>query len=176
MRRTDVGRIVLVVGTLAALPAGAAPIDRAAWLAGCWRGGAGGRVIDEHWMAPRGGLMLGMSRTASEVRVGSHEQMRIEADGDTPRVHVEASGKPETRSGRGRATTARSSSRTSPIRIRSGSSTGVRPTDRCSHGSKACAAMRSSAPTSRCDGSPANPASEKASSGPARQAVLGPAP
>jgi hypothetical protein len=33
------------------------------WLAGCWQIARGEQVIDEQWMSPRSGVMLGMSRT-----------------------------------------------------------------------------------------------------------------
>lgn len=40
-----------------------ATVDDAAWLAGCWVAGSGGTRTEEVWMAPAGGLMVGMSRT-----------------------------------------------------------------------------------------------------------------
>lgn len=48
-----------------------------AWLAGCWRLARGGRVVDEQWMAPRGGTMLGMSRTVAGGRTVEFESMRL---------------------------------------------------------------------------------------------------
>jgi hypothetical protein len=57
---------------------GAATIGRLAWLAGCWEGDGGGRRIEEQWMAPRGGTMIGMSRTVAGGRTGAYEFMRIE--------------------------------------------------------------------------------------------------
>lgn len=51
----------------------------AAWLAGCWRLEAGGRVTDEQWMAPRGDAMVGMSRTVEDGSVVAHEFLSIEA-------------------------------------------------------------------------------------------------
>ena len=39
------------------------PIQRLGWFQGCWRMSAPGRVIEENWTAPRGGSMLGVSRT-----------------------------------------------------------------------------------------------------------------
>jgi len=44
----------------AAAPAG---IERAAWIAGCWERISASFTIEEQWMVPRGGSMLGMSRT-----------------------------------------------------------------------------------------------------------------
>lgn len=34
-----------------------------AWLQGCWSFARGERTVEEHWMTPRGGSMLGTSRT-----------------------------------------------------------------------------------------------------------------
>ena len=53
------------------------PIARLGWLAGSWRLEKGGRVIDEQWMAPAGGVMLGMARTVAKGRVLSHEFTQI---------------------------------------------------------------------------------------------------
>jgi hypothetical protein len=61
----------------------AAAVQSAAFLAGCWRLARPGlpaeaRVVDEQWMAPAGGLMLGMSRTVAKGRAVEHEFTRIE--------------------------------------------------------------------------------------------------
>ena len=42
-------------------------VDSVAWLSGCWVASAGEVRTEEDWMAPEGGLMVGMSRT---VRAG----------------------------------------------------------------------------------------------------------
>ncbi len=52
-------------------------LDRLAWLAGSWRLERAGRVTDEHWMAPAGGVMLGMSRTVAKGKVVEHEFLQI---------------------------------------------------------------------------------------------------
>lgn len=54
-----------------------ATVDRLAWLAGDWRMEKAGRVVDEHWMAPAGGVMLGMSRTVAKGKVVEHEFIQI---------------------------------------------------------------------------------------------------
>ena len=54
-------------------------IARLAWLAGNWRTVTGGRVIEEQWMAPAAGLMLGMGRTVAKGRVLEHEFLQIRA-------------------------------------------------------------------------------------------------
>lgn len=83
-------RIVLVASLLAAPPAlrptaAAAqshPVDALAWMAGCWARTAPDRSYEEQWMAPRGGAMLGVSRTVRDGRATGHEFLRIfERDG-----------------------------------------------------------------------------------------------
>jgi hypothetical protein len=78
----------LRLGMLAALSASvvafaqdpkAAPasLSRLAWLAGSWRMEKGGRVVDEQWMAPAGGVMLGMARTVAKGKVIEYEFTQI---------------------------------------------------------------------------------------------------
>ncbi|MEK6281174.1 MAG: DUF6265 family protein [Acidobacteriota bacterium] len=58
-------------------------VSELAWIAGGWRTAPGGRVqIEEHWMAPAGGLMLGMSRTVAGDRTVEFEYMRLEQRGE----------------------------------------------------------------------------------------------
>jgi hypothetical protein len=52
-------------------------VEKLAWLAGHWRMEKSGRVIDEQWMAPAAGVMLGMGRTIAKDRVIEHEFMQI---------------------------------------------------------------------------------------------------
>lgn len=76
----------LVAATLAAAaPTGPGPLARLSWLAGCWSRATPRRVVEEQWMAPAGGLMLGAGRTvsAADGRLVEYEQVRIEARGDT---------------------------------------------------------------------------------------------
>jgi hypothetical protein len=54
--------VALLVGA-AALPAQTPEKDELAWLAGNWCSQDTGRAIEEYWMAPRGGMLLGLSRT-----------------------------------------------------------------------------------------------------------------
>lgn len=65
-------------GATAQVPAPVvATINRLGWLAGDWRMERAGRVVDEHWMAPAGGVMLGMSRTVAKGKVVEHEFVQI---------------------------------------------------------------------------------------------------
>lgn len=52
-------------------------LDRLVWLAGEWRLERAGRVTDEQWMAPAGGVMLGMSRAVAKGKVVEHEFLQI---------------------------------------------------------------------------------------------------
>jgi uncharacterized protein DUF6265 len=82
------GRFMLGLALLGSLPAmaraadkkKAAPppaISRLVWLAGDWRMERNSRVVDEHWMAPGAGVMLGMVRTVMKGRVLEHGFLQI---------------------------------------------------------------------------------------------------
>ncbi len=45
-----------------------ARVETFAWLAGCWSMALPDGVVEEHWLAPAGGAMLGLSRT---IRAGN---------------------------------------------------------------------------------------------------------
>lgn len=54
-------------------------ISELAWMAGGWQTAPGERVqIEEHWMAPAGGTMLGMGRTVAGDRTVEFEFIRLE--------------------------------------------------------------------------------------------------
>ncbi|MGH9380398.1 MAG: DUF6265 family protein, partial [Thermoanaerobaculia bacterium] len=75
------------VGVLPAVPAaeGQEPmsIESLGWMAGCWEGRLdGGSLYEEVWLAPRGGVMVGVSRTLRDEKAVGHEFLRIaEEDG-----------------------------------------------------------------------------------------------
>jgi hypothetical protein len=70
-------------------------VQRLSWIAGCWRQTAGNRVVDEQWMAPRAGAMLGMSRTVRDDTVlVEFEQLRISDDAAGAVYHAQPSGQP----------------------------------------------------------------------------------
>jgi len=56
-------------------------IARIGWLAGCWSRQDSARTLDEQWMRPAGGLMLGVGRTLTGGRLSEFEFMRIEERG-----------------------------------------------------------------------------------------------
>jgi hypothetical protein len=59
-----------------------APIDRVAWLTGCWAREKGSAIIEEHWMPPRGGAMLATGRTTRNGQLVEYEFILLrEQDG-----------------------------------------------------------------------------------------------
>ena len=54
------------------------------WLAGCWERNDKSKslLISEQWMAPAGGLMIGMGRTVKSGKTTGWEYMRIEQRAD----------------------------------------------------------------------------------------------
>ena len=69
-------------------------IGQLSWIAGCWRqsGRGGNRVVDEQWMAPSGGTMLGMSRTVRGDSLIEFEHLQIVARSGRLVYHAEPSG------------------------------------------------------------------------------------
>lgn len=68
--------LILLLGLLAEV-AQARLIDRAAFMQGCWERRSGNRVVEEQWMRPRGGTMMGMSRTVRGDTVVEYEFVRL---------------------------------------------------------------------------------------------------
>jgi Domain of unknown function (DUF6265) len=84
----------------AAAAAGKAPGPEAfaalAWLEGCWRGSVTQREFNEHWLPPRGNLMIGASHTVAQDKTQSHEFLRLEVRADGVYYVVVQSGQNET--------------------------------------------------------------------------------
>ena len=70
--------------------------DGLAWLAGCWERRAGDRLlVEEQWLAPRGGTLLGVGRTTRGDSLVEFEFMRVyEGAGDTLVFAAHPSGQP----------------------------------------------------------------------------------
>lgn len=66
------------------------------WLSGHWEtSDANGRWTEENWSDPRGGVMLGMSRTLSGDRLREFEFLRIQASEDgVPAYLAQPGGQP----------------------------------------------------------------------------------
>ena len=71
---------LVAVATALTAPVGRQPVASTAdvaFLAGCWKLEAKGRVVEEHWMAPSGGSLLGMSRTVVNGKTTEFEFIQI---------------------------------------------------------------------------------------------------
>ena len=98
MPNMNLSRFVLLVA-LAAMPALAeatADIDSLAWIAGHWAGPVGRANSEEHWLAPAGGAMLGLSRTIARDRMVGFEFLRIEKRADGIFYIAQPGGRPPT--------------------------------------------------------------------------------
>ena len=74
---------IALAGLLAAAsPPPAATVDDLAWMAGRWEAGEGERWTEEYWSAPRGGTMIGYSRSGGAGAAGAFEFLRIGPDED----------------------------------------------------------------------------------------------
>jgi hypothetical protein len=107
-----VGRVLLLVPLLAlwapgqperdaspepSEPAAIAPVERLGWLAGCWEGTlSSGAVYEETWLAPRGGVLVGVARMTRDGRALSFEFMRIFDEQGTLVYAAQPSGRPPT--------------------------------------------------------------------------------
>lgn len=100
MKRMKLLKLFPALLLAACASAQANPFAPVEWLAGCWvqQGREAGSV--EQWMAPAGGLMLGMARTLKNGRVVEFEFMQIRADADGKLSYVaQPQGRPPTEFG-----------------------------------------------------------------------------
>lgn len=78
-------RAIFVVGFTAFTlcnPLVAAQIEDLAWLQGHWQAQQGAGWVEEHWLAPRDGIMLGVNRGGNGKGQVSFEFLRIQDSGD----------------------------------------------------------------------------------------------
>lgn len=66
----------------------AATVGDLGWLAGDWAREAGGRWTEESWTAPRGGVMLGYSRSGRGDSLRAFEFLRIAAGDDGTPAYI----------------------------------------------------------------------------------------
>ena len=88
----------VVLLAAAAPPAGAAAppsgIQRVAWLQGCWEAAFPDRMVEERWMPPRGGTMLGVSRTVRGNQLAEYELVVLRERGEQLAYEAHPSGQP----------------------------------------------------------------------------------
>lgn len=92
-------RMAAVAGFLLATPLAAqAPNDvgRLAFMAGCWELRTPTRVTHEQWMAPLGGVMLGMSRTVVRDVAREWEFLRLDVSDGVVTYLAQPGGRPAT--------------------------------------------------------------------------------
>jgi Domain of unknown function (DUF6265) len=88
----------LCIAALAAAASGSASpaISDFAWLAGAWCGERDGIAYEETWMAPRGGLALGLHRDIRNGKAIGFEFLRIEMRDGRPAYVSQPNGRPPT--------------------------------------------------------------------------------
>lgn len=64
------------------------------WMAGHWCQSQDGEVIEEQWLKPSGGLVVGMGRTVKNGQATSFEFTRIEYRDGTPHYVAQPNGEP----------------------------------------------------------------------------------
>lgn len=74
----------------------AASVQSLSWITGTWGGTLGGATLEEHWLTPAGGTMLGISRTVAGERMVAFEFLRIEARADGVYYVAQPGGRPPT--------------------------------------------------------------------------------
>ena len=89
----------IAIAGLAAMLAGQAPpapgVESLGWMSGRWEAGESGRWTEEVWAEPRGGAMLGFSRSGRDAAMREFEYLRIQAGGDgVPVYHASPGGRP----------------------------------------------------------------------------------
>lgn len=95
MKRLVAAALALVLMGQAAPPANIADL---AWMSGRWESvSPNGRWTEENWSAPRGGIMLGYSRSGAGETLREFELLRLQAGADgVPAYLAQPGGRPPT--------------------------------------------------------------------------------
>jgi hypothetical protein len=94
MRRRTISAAVLAILWTEAVAQQPQGIQRVAWLQGCWELSASERTVEEQWMAPRAGSMMGMSRTVRGGKLAAYELVLIREEGQALAYEAHPSGQP----------------------------------------------------------------------------------
>lgn len=92
-------RPALVLALTVTLAAVAGPADESAelgWLSGRWCAESGGETVEEVWLPPRGGVLIGLSRTYTDDATTGFEYLRIVATGGVVEYVAQPGGRPPT--------------------------------------------------------------------------------
>ncbi|HUP18535.1 MAG TPA: DUF6265 family protein [Gemmatimonadota bacterium] len=74
----------------------ASPVEVLGWMAGCWARESAASSMEEVWTRPRGGIMLGVSRTVRGGAATGFEHLLLHARGDTVIYRASPSGQATT--------------------------------------------------------------------------------
>jgi hypothetical protein len=69
-------------------------IERAAWLQGCWEMTTPTLTVEEMWTTPKGGSMIGVSRTIRDGKLREYELIMLREQGDRLAYQAHPSGQP----------------------------------------------------------------------------------
>src|SRR5262245_45015204 len=83
--------MILALAAAQAAPVG---IEQVGWLTGCWESTDPARGVEESWMAPKGGTMLGAGRTVRNGKLVEYELVLIKEDGERLAYEAHPSGQP----------------------------------------------------------------------------------
>ena len=84
----------LALCTALAATARAEGLDDLSWLAGSWIELKGGTETEEHWLAPKGGMMIAVNRTVRAGKAIEFELLRIEMRDGKPAYLSSPGGRP----------------------------------------------------------------------------------
>ncbi len=92
MKKLFGAAMALLLTGQAAPPSGVADL---AWMSGSWATSESGRWTEESWSAPRGGVMLGYSRSGRGETMREFEFLRLQAGADgVPVYFAQPGGRP----------------------------------------------------------------------------------
>ena len=77
-------RSLAALAAFLAVAAQAQGLDELSWMAGTWMQRKGTTDTEEQWLAPKGGLMLGVGRTVRDGKAVEFEMLRIEMKDGKP--------------------------------------------------------------------------------------------
>lgn len=69
-------------------------IDRVAWMHGCWQMTTPQSIVEEQWLAPRGGTMIGVGRTVRGGRTTDYEFVVLKEQNGSLAYEAHPAGQP----------------------------------------------------------------------------------
>ena len=94
MQRLYAVALAVIVAT-PAIAQNAATTNDLGFMAGCWRLEANGRIIEEQWLMPAGGSLMGVGRTVAGGKTVEYEFLQIRDLPDGLTYIAKPSGQPE---------------------------------------------------------------------------------